>query len=114
MKQRCENKNCKEYKNYGARGIYVSEEFASFISFKDWALSSGYADDLSIDRINNDKGYSPENCRWVNSSVQNSNQRIKKSNTSGFVGVTKRDGKWICVWDNDTLLDKEREKLINR
>ncbi len=61
MKTRCYNKNRKEYKNYGARGITVCEEWEkNFLKFYQWAVSNNWTKDLSIDRINNDKGYSPQ------------------------------------------------------
>ena len=66
MKARCRDKNRKNYKNYGARGIKVCKEWAeSFISFRNWALASSYQDNLTIDRINNDGNYEPDNCQWL-------------------------------------------------
>lgn len=76
MKQRCYNPNHKAYKNYGARGITVCDEWKKdFQSFYNWSMSSGYSDGLSIDRKNNDKGYSPDNCRWSTSLEQQNNRR---------------------------------------
>ena len=57
------------------------------MSFYNWAMSNGYSDDLSIDRINNDGNYEPNNCRWVTQTIQNRNQRIQTNNTSGYKGV---------------------------
>lgn len=76
MKQRCLNPNCKSYKHYGGRGITVCPEWLSnFESFRDWALANGYAEDLTLDRIDNDGNYEPSNCRWVSMKVQESNKR---------------------------------------
>ena len=78
MKQRCNNPNNQAYKNYGGRGIKVCEEWNKkdgLKDFGDWALANGYKDNLTIDRINVDKGYSPDNCRWVDMKTQCNNTR---------------------------------------
>lgn len=76
MRKRCSNENCRAYERYGARGIKVCEEWSeSFEAFRAWSLANGYADDLSIDRIDNDCGYSPDNCRWATAMTQTHNRR---------------------------------------
>jgi len=68
MKQRCYNKNHQHYPRYGGRGITICEGWLGkegAKAFYDWSLSHGYSDDLTIDRINNDMGYCPENCVWM-------------------------------------------------
>lgn len=66
MKQRCFNKNNKSYKYYGDRGIIVCDEWANdFCKFKDWSLSNGYKEGLSIERINVNGNYEPSNCKWI-------------------------------------------------
>ncbi len=91
MKSRCYNSKVDSYSRYGGRGIGVCEEWVnSFISFRDWALLNGYSDSLTLDRINNELGYSMENCRWTTLTVQARNTRILRStNTSGYRGVYK-------------------------
>lgn len=97
MKQRCLDKNVSNYDNYGGRGITICDDWMDFISFKYWSLKNGYSEELTIDRVDNDKGYSPDNCRWADMSTQAANQKINKSNTSGYIGVSRSNGKFKSV-----------------
>ena len=95
MLDRCTNPEHKSYKDYGGRGIMVCDEWLSIINFIDWCEHT-YIEGMTLDRIDNDKGYSPDNCRWADRTIQSINQRIMKNNKSGYVGVSwrKERNKW--------------------
>lgn len=84
IKQRCLDPNCKSYKNYGGRGITICDEWSNdYETFRTWSLQNGYDPEAknhecTIDRIDNDKGYSPDNCRWVEMKVQARNTRANR------------------------------------
>ena len=79
MRNRCENSKTSRWARYGGRGIRVCPEWqAGFEAFASWAGTAGYQPGLSIDRIDNDAGYSPQNCRWVSSSAQSRNRSITR------------------------------------
>lgn len=80
IKKRCENKNCKSYKWYGAKGVSVCEEWQDYIKFKKWAIENGYNEnapkgECTIDRIDPCGNYEPSNCRWVSMAEQAKNKR---------------------------------------
>lgn len=90
MKGRCYNSNNCNYRHYGARGIKVCDEWLGkdgYKNFEKWSLENGYKKELSLDKINNNDDYSPNNCRWTTKRIQNINKRASKKNTSGFVGI---------------------------
>lgn len=93
MRQRCYNPNIRSYKTYGARGITICDEWQTYESFKKWALSTGYKENsnLTIERIDVNKGYSPDNCTWIPSSQQ-------AKNTTRTLHLEYR-GKVMCLVD---------------
>lgn len=93
---RCTMENIPQYKNYGARGIKVCDEWSNnFKSFYTWAFENGYSDELTIDRIDVNGDYCPENCRWVSMQVQNFNKRSNHLIT--YDGETHPLKEWALI-----------------
>ena len=119
MKTRCLTPTADGYRDYGARGIAICDEWRdNFESFYDWAMSHGYRDDMTIDRINNDGNYEPSNCRWATRREQQNNTRRTIRLT--IKGETHTISEWsdltgICratiynrfrnYWPSDRLLE---------
>lgn len=100
MKQRCYNPNNKEYRNYGGRGITVCDEWRDNPqTFYAWAYTNGFADGMSIDRIDNNHGYSPLNCRVVPLSSQSKNRRT--SHIITIDGETRCLSEWCSLYGID-------------
>lgn len=95
IKRRCRNKNHPRYKDYGKRGIDICNEWEDFNEFYQWAITNGYQDNLTIERIDNDKGYSPDNCRWITMNEQQFNKRTTHYLT--YKGVTKTLTEWAKI-----------------
>lgn len=92
VKTRCNNPRNRAYPQYGGRGIRLCEEWESFQNFQNWAIKSGYVDGLTLDRIDVNGNYSPENCRWVDMKTQQNNRR--NNHVIEFNGVRKTLSEW--------------------
>lgn len=93
MKQRCNNPKNKNYEKYGGRGIKICTEWLNDPKkFFDWAIKNGYKEGLSIDRIDVNGNYEPDNCRWADNETQCLNQRLRKDNKTGHKGIYYSEG----------------------
>ena len=107
MKCRCYNKLDKSYKRYGARGIIICDAWISnYHAFEMWATNNGYADYLSIDRINNNGNYEPNNCRWTTAKEQARNKR--PNHIISYAGKTQT----LAAWADEVGL--KHNTIINR
>lgn len=107
MKSRCNNPNTRSYKDYGGRGILVCKEWNdNFASFYQWAITHGYDETLTIDRIDVNANYTPDNCRWISKSAQATNRRSNR-----YIEYNG-ERKTVTEWAND--LDIPRQLLFGR
>lgn len=108
LKRRCHRKNAWAYHNYGARGIRVCDKWHNYQEFRAWALTNGYSDNLQIDRIDNNRGYFPGNCRWTTREV---NQRNTRRNH-----LVRAFGETKCVveWSEDKRCKVTKDALFAR
>lgn len=107
MKQRCYNPNGQPYPLYGGRGITICDEWLGdngLQNFFDWSLSHGYNENLTIDRIDSSKGYSPDNCQWITQSENSKRSFTEKS--SGKAVLRKRS--------EDNKISKAQQKAVNK
>lgn len=103
MKGRCLNKSDANYNSYGGRGIIICDEWLGengFINFYNWAISNGYSEELSIDRIDNNGNYEPNNCRWVSDVIQCNNRRTNRFLTAFGKKQT------IAEWSRETGINR--------
>ena len=108
MRTRCENPKVANYKWYGGSGVTVCSDWQSCDAFMEWSLANGYKDWLTIDRIDANKGYSPDNCKWSTIAEQKRSKRRKHIITA--YGETKMVAEWAedprCLVDYHTLLQR--------
>ena len=109
MYSRCYYPTTNQYKNYGGKGITICEEWKhleGFLNFYKWAIENGYQDNLTIDRIDNEKGYFPQNCRWITPKEQANHRRTNVYYT--FNGETKTSKQWCEIYQisQTTFLDR--------
>ena len=112
MKRRCYDTNDPGYRNYGERGIKICDEWLNdYSAFREWSHANGYRDDLTIDRIDNDKGYYPYNCRWATVKEQSNNTRVNHRVT--YQGETHTLSEWgdILGMSDDLISQRLRKGM---
>lgn len=97
IKARLYNTHRPRYKDYGGRGIAMCDEWLKYDNFKNWAIANGYNDNLTIDRIDNNGNYNPDNCRWVDMKQQARNRRSNYNYTLN--GVTHCLMEWCEIYN---------------
>jgi hypothetical protein len=96
MIKRCEKPNSEQARLYKGRGIKVCDEWHNFETFRDWSLTNGYSENLTIDRIDNNGNYEPSNCRWADLITQANNKRTNRR--IEYNGETKTLAQWARVF----------------
>ena len=106
MKKRCHNPKNKDFKKYGAHGLRVCQEWQDFEPFREWALAHGYDDSKTLDRMNNNVGYSPTNCRWISRRHQAYNRTTNRFITVD--GHTRTLKEWSIIYGigDDVILHR--------
>lgn len=108
MRKRCNNPRCKSYSYYGGRGITVCPEWDDFPVFYQWAMENGYGPGLSLDRVDNDLGYNPSNCRWSTRHEQANNKR------SNRILTVNGESKNIAEWTRDPRCSAGYHTIVSR
>lgn len=115
MKRRCYNPKNTHYADYGGRGISICNEWMDFGCFYDWAISTGYDESkaktrqCTLDRIDTNGNYEPNNCKWSNQCEQNANKRISNKNTSGYIGISWNKNRKL--WECHVMFYRKRKYL---
>ena len=129
MKDRCRNANNRDYQWYGGNGICICKEWEDYDAFREWAKDHGYQENLTIDRIDSEKEYSPDNCRWV-TATENS-KRVKHPKSSRLICVNGENNTesawakligvsqaaisgWVCKYGEDFASKKIAAYLDSR
>ena len=112
MRTRCHDQNCLAYKNYGGRGINICDEWNDFTQFRLWAESNGYNSTLTLDRIDNNGNYAPDNCRWVDKIVQANNRRNSIKLIYGGSYYTPMELSRLTGISVNTIYDAHRKQKI--
>lgn len=121
MRQRTKNSNNPSFNRYGERGITICKEWEIFLNFREWALNNGYSENLTIDRIDNNKGYSPDNCRWATWKEQaNNKSNVPKIALKGELHTCAEWGDILGI-NYKTLRNRlyrykwtDEEKIVNK
>ena len=111
MRRRCYEKQNHKYKNYGGRGIKICPEWLDFCVFREWALSNGYSETLTLDRINVNGNYEPTNCRWVTQKIQQNNRSNNHLITYNGETHTMKEWSEITGISYRTIKDREYRNL---
>jgi hypothetical protein len=106
MKKRCCNINNPQYLHYGGRGIFICDEWLNYFVFKQWSYENGYNDFLTIERLDNNMGYSPKNCKWATYKEQANNKRSNHFITHN--GKTKTISQWADFYNINQIILKRR------
>ncbi len=110
MKERCYNKDVKGFENWGGRGITICDEWLNNSeAFVSWALANGYQRGLTIDRIDNDGNYCPENCQWV--TIKENNQHRRSTRFFAINGETKNLQQWCDIYGLPRSMVEKRLSL---
>ena len=121
MRDRCNKAYSSSYKYYGEKGIKVCSEWnESFAVFREWANQNGYSEDLTLDRIDSDKDYTPDNCRWVTYNLQSANCNKAANKSSKYLGIDKQGSNYRLrvTWEGEVyylgMYASEEEAVIAR
>jgi hypothetical protein len=94
MRQRCNNPKASYYYLYGGKGIKVTSEWNSYSLFREWAITNGYRDYLTLERKDGTKNYEPSNCRWADNNEQAANKGKRTKKVSQYIGVAPNKKGW--------------------